>query len=95
VRTASENPPDQDLEVLGIAREALHDLSVLDIGKRVIDVRQLVGGDGGRIDQVVLGEHVRDDRCALRGSRRHPGDEQHRGKREYQSGGHLSSIHCV
>ena len=53
-------------EVLVVVREAFHHAAVLDVGERVVDVRELVRGNGGRIDEVVLGEHVADDHAAAR-----------------------------
>jgi hypothetical protein len=41
--------------------EAFHDLPVSDVGERVVDVRQSIGGDLRRLDERVLDEHVADD----------------------------------
>ena len=45
----------QQLEVLRVAGEPFDDAAVLDVGEGIVDVRQLVGGDVGRHDQLVAG----------------------------------------
>ena len=85
--------PGQALKVLGIAREAFHDLSVLDVGECVVDVRQLVGSDGGRVDQLVFGEDVADDDARLLCERQPASDQQYHQRNHHRPGSHRSSKH--
>ena len=50
----------QHRKVLGVVFEPLDDAAVVDVGKRVVHVRQLVRGDLGGIDHLLAGEHVAD-----------------------------------
>ena len=68
-------PPEirEQLEILRVTGEPFDNAAVLDVGEGVVDVRQLVGGDLGRHDQLVARKHVgNDDRLHRRLCQRLP-----------------------
>ena len=87
----ARSEPGQHAQVFGVAREALHQAAVLDVGEGVVDVRQLRGVDLVRREQALLREDVADDRGLRRRARGGRGGG-HGGEQDGEGGQHARII---